>query len=330
MASNDSGDIILEVRDLSVSFDVYGRISHVLDGITFKVKKGERVGLVGESGCGKTTTLRAILNVLPKNAIVKSGDIIFEGKNVFTMNPSRLSTMRRTGAGMVFQDPSSALNPVFNIENQFVTALKFAKPKNTSYKVLYRTAVEALNNVMLPDPERIMKSFPYQLSGGMKQRVCIAMTIAAGRQLLMADEPGTSLDVTIQDQILRLINKLVIEEHLSVIMVSHSLGVIRESTSYVNIMYAGTVVESGTSNDVFNYPKHPYTFALMACVPKLTGEGIAAGIPGRVPDYMMPPKGCRFSPRCPKAQDICRSEKPPHLETSPNHYVSCYFANEVI
>ena len=198
------------------------------------------------------------------------------------------------------------------------------------YKELYRTAKEALINVMLPDPDRIMKSFPYQLSGGMKQRVCIAMTIAAGRQLLMADEPGTSLDVTIQDQILRLINNLVIDEHLSVIMVSHSMGVIRESTSYVNIMYAGTVVESGASNEVFINPKHPYTFALMSCVPKLTGKGIAAGIPGRVPDYMMPPQGCRFSPRCPKAQDICRSKKPPHLEINPNHYVSCYFANEVI
>ncbi len=325
--ANNSKDTILDVRNLSVSFNVYGRTSHVLDGISFKVKKGERVGLVGESGCGKTTTLRTILNVLPKNAIIKSGEVLFEGKNVLKMKSSELSAMRRRGAGMIFQDPSSALNPVFNIEEQFITALKFAKPKNTPKKELYKVAVDALNSVMLPDAERIMGSYPFQLSGGMKQRVCIAMTIAAGRQLLMADEPGTSLDVTIQDQILRLINKLVIDEHLSVIMVSHSLGVVRESTSYVNIMYAGTVVESGESDDVFHNPKHPYTVALMSCVPKLTGEGIAEGIPGRVPDYMKPPQGCRFSPRCPKAQDICRAEKPPHLETSPKHYVSCYFPN---
>ena len=327
---NTQKDTILEVKDLSVSFDVYGKISHVLDGISFKVKKGERVGLVGESGCGKTTTLKAVLNVLPKNAIINSGEVLFEGRNVFGMKPSRLAAMRRTGAGMIFQDPSSALNPVFSIEKQFITALKFAKPKNTSTRELYNTAVEALDSVMLADPERIMKSFPFQLSGGMKQRVCIAMTIAAGRQLLLADEPGTSLDVTIQDQILRLINKLVLDNDLSVIMVSHSLGVIRESTSYVNIMYAGTVVESGGSDDVFHNPRHPYTVALMSCVPKLTGEGIAKGIPGRVPDYMKPPKGCRYSTRCPYAQEVCRTQKPPQQEIGPGHFVSCYFANEVI
>jgi len=327
---NAQKDTILEVKDLSVSFDVYGSISHVLDGISFKVRKGERVGLVGESGCGKTTTLKSVLNVLPKNAIINRGEVLFEGKNVFKMKSSELAAMRRTGAGMIFQDPSSALNPVFSIEKQFITALQYARSRNTSTKEIYDTSVEALNNVMLPDPDRIMKSFPFQLSGGMKQRVCIAMTIAAGRQLLLADEPGTSLDVTIQDQILRLINRLVEDKHLSVIMVAHSLGVIRESTSYVNIMYAGTVVESGKTDDVFQNPKHPYTTALMSCVPKLTGEGIAEGIPGRVPDYMAPPRGCRFSPRCPYAKEICKTEKPPHVEISSGHWVSCYFANEVI
>jgi peptide/nickel transport system ATP-binding protein len=332
MGNNDNArrNTILEVKDLSVSFDVYGSVSHVLDGISLKVKKGERVGLVGESGCGKTTTLKAVLNVLPKNAIIKGGEVLFAGRNVFGMRESELAVMRRTGVGMIFQDPSSALNPVFSIETQFVTALKYAKPKNTSTKELYDMAVEALNDVMLPDPDRIMKSYPFQLSGGMKQRVCIAMTIAAGRQLLLADEPGTSLDVTIQDQILRLINRLVSDNKLSVILVAHSLGVIREFTGYVNIMYAGTVVESGGTCDVFQNPRHPYTVALMSCVPKLTGEGIAEGIPGRVPDYMAPPKGCRFSPRCPYAREICHTQKPPHVEISPKHWVSCYFADEVI
>lgn len=327
---NTQKDTILEVRDLSVSFNVYGNISHVLDGVSFKVKNGERVGLVGESGCGKTTTLKAILNILPKNAIVNSGEVLFEGQNVFKMGYAKLTSMRRTGAGMIFQDPSSALNPVFNIKKQFITALKYAKPKNTPTQVLHDIAVDALNSVMLPDAERIMKSFPFQLSGGMKQRVCIAMTIAAGRQLILADEPGTSLDVTIQDQILRLINQLVLEKYLSVVMVSHSLGVIRESTSYVNIMYAGIVVESGETDEVFHNPKHPYTVALMSCVPKLTGEGVSEGIPGRVPDYRVPPQGCRFSPRCLYAQEICHTKKPPHLQVSPGHWVSCYFAKEVV
>lgn len=323
-------DLILDVRDLSVSFDVYGSTSHVLDGISFSVKRGERVGLVGESGCGKTTTLKAILNVLPKNGRVDRGEIRFEGKNVFTMDDRELGAMRRHGAGMIFQDPSSALNPVFSIEKQFLTTLQYAFPPKTPKEELRKVAIEALNAVMLPDPERILGSFPFQLSGGMKQRVCIAITIAAGRQLLLADEPGTALDVTIQDQILRLINKLVDDKHLSVIMVSHSLGVIRESTSIVNIMYAGTVVETGATDDVFSHPKHPYTTALMACVPKLTGAGIAEGIPGRVPDYTTPPKGCRFAPRCPHAKEICSREKPPRVEITPGHFVSCYFANEVI
>ncbi len=321
---------ILQVKDLSVSFNVYGKVSHVLDGISFSVNKGQRVGLVGESGCGKTTTLKSILNVLPANAVINSGEILFNGVDVLKMQAANLQQTRRTGIGMIFQDPSSALNPVFSIEKQFLTALKYSFPPKTAKSVLYDTAIEALNNVMLPDPKRIMGSFPYQLSGGMKQRVCIAITIAAKRQLLLADEPGTSLDVTIQDQILNLINQLVIDQDLSVIMVSHSVGVIRQSTTDVNIMYAGTVVETGKTEQVFNNPKHPYTVALMSCVPKLTGDGIAEGIDGRIPDYMQPPKGCRFAPRCPLAQEICHQQKPPHQEIGDGHFVSCYFANEVI
>jgi peptide/nickel transport system ATP-binding protein len=321
---NGKGTPILDVRDFSVSFNLYGKFSHVLDGMAFRVYKGERVGLVGESGCGKTTTLKSILRVLPKNALMRGGEVLFDGRSVFGMSGTALDAMRRTGAGMIFQDPSSALNPVFSVGSQFLTVLKYAVPGGASKKRLYATAVEALESVMLPDPDRIMKSFPYQLSGGMKQRVCIAIAVAAGCRLLLADEPGTSLDVTIQDQILRLINQLVIDRGLSVVMVSHSLGVIRASTSYVNIMYAGTVVESGATDDVFGGPRHPYTAALMACVPKLTGGSIAAGIPGRVPDYTRPPQGCRFAPRCPRARDICREQKPPHLETGPGHYVSCH------
>ena len=178
---------------------------------------------------------------------------------------------------------------------------------------------------MLPDPDRIMKSYPYQLSGGMTQRVCIAITIATGKNLMLADEPGTSLDVTIQDQILRLINQLVTEKAMSVIMVSHSLGVIRASTSYVNIMYAGTIVESGDTGDVFANPLHPYTVALMTCVPKLSGEALSSGIPGRVPDYSQPPLGCRFSPRCRHTKPVCEEKKPPRAEISARHFVNCYF-----
>ncbi|MDR2780385.1 MAG: ABC transporter ATP-binding protein [Synergistaceae bacterium] len=327
---NGMNDPLLELSDMSVSFDVYGRKYHVLDGISLTVRKGERIGLVGESGCGKTSTLKAILRVLPRNAVINGGTVSFSGKDVYKMSGRELDNMRRLGAGMIFQDPSSALNPVFTIESQFLTALRYSLPPNTPKHELYEKAARALESVMLPDSGRIMKSYPYQLSGGMKQRVCIAMTIAAGRELMLADEPGTSLDVTIQDQILRLINQLVLDGNIAVIMVSHSLGVIRESTGYVNIMYAGTVVESGNTEEVFKNPAHPYTVALMACVPKLTGEDLSKGIPGRVPDYSRPPSGCRFSSRCKFAKEICLGTKPPRIEIAPNHFVSCYFAGEVI
>jgi len=321
---------ILEVKNLSVDFKVYGKTSHVLNGVSFTVKKGQRVGLVGESGCGKTTTLKAILRVLPSNAIVRSGEILFEGYDVLKMDATKLEEMRRTGAGMVFQDPSSALNPVFTIEQQMMTALKYAYNEKVPMSELRKKAIAALENVMLPDPKRILESYPFQLSGGMKQRVCIAMALAANRKLLLADEPGTSLDVTIQDQILRLINNLALESTLSVIMVSHSLGVIRESTSFVNIMYGGSVVESGDTKEVFRNTRHPYTKLLMECLPKLTGEGVAEGIPGRIPDYFNPPSGCRFSPRCPYAKEICHQQKPTLEEISPGHHVACYCASEVI
>lgn len=322
---------ILKIQDLSVSFSVAGKKTHVLDEISFSIPKGQSIGIVGESGCGKTTTLRAILNVLPSNATIESGKILFNEKNIFNMTTKELQKYRQTGAGMIFQDPSSALNPVFTIEDQFLTSLKYAhKGKSLTKKDLINKSIKALDDVFLADPERILKSYPFQLSGGMRQRVCIAMTLAADRKLLLADEPGTALDVTIQDQILRLVNKLVEEKGLSVVMVSHSLGVIRQVTTSVNIMYAGTIVESGGTKEVFQNPKHPYTIALMNCLPKLTGEGIAEGIPGRLLDYSKPPKGCRFAPRCPYVKEECNKAKPPRLKVEESHWVSCYCANEVI
>jgi peptide/nickel transport system ATP-binding protein len=320
------GKNIIEVRDLSVSYKTYGAVSRVLSGVNLTVPKGGRIGLVGESGCGKTTTLKAILNILPSNAEMEGGEILYEGRNVFDMDEPALTAFRQKGAGMIFQDPSQALNPVFSIGTQFLTALKYAKP-GVSYRERLEIAKNALTDVSLADPDRILASYPYQLSGGMKQRVCIAMTISAGRRLLLADEPGTALDVTIQDQILRLINKLADESGMSVVMVSHSLGVVREVTDFVNIMYAGGIVESGGTGEVFKNPRHPYTAALMACLPKLTGTGIAEGIAGRIPDYANPPPGCRFAPRCSRRMDICDRQKPAHEACGENHLVSCFWAD---
>ena len=320
---------ILEVRDLSVSYTVANVKTHVLENVTFCVEKGKSVGIVGESGCGKTTTMRAILNVLPSNGTVESGEIFYNGENVLEMPKDKLQEYRQKGAGMIFQDPSSALNPVISIKNQFLEALRYAhNEKKLTKEQLLEKAENALTAVSLADPDRILNSYPFQLSGGMRQRVCIAMTLAAERNILLADEPGTALDVTIQDQILRLIKDLVIAGELSVIMVTHSLGVIRQVTTKVNIMYAGTIVEGGDTGEVFENPLHPYTKALMDCLPKLTGNGIAKGIPGRIPDYSNPPKGCRFAPRCPYATKRCMEEKPQRREISENHWVACFETEE--
>lgn len=320
---------VLEVKDLSVSYTVANVKTHVLENVNFIVEKGKSVGIVGESGCGKTTTMRAILNVLPSNGTVEGGEILYEGENVFAMPNNKLQEYRQKGAGMIFQDPSSALNPVISIKNQFLEALKYAhKDKKLTKAQLLEKAAQSLTAVSLADPDRILNSYPFQLSGGMRQRVCIAMTLAAERQLLLADEPGTALDVTIQDQILRLIKDLVDAGKLSVIMVTHSLGVIRQVTTSVNIMYAGTIVEGGDTKKVFENPMHPYTQALMDCLPKLTGNGIAKGIPGRIPDYSNPPKGCRFAPRCPYATERCLNEKPVRHDIGDDHWVACFKAEE--
>ena len=319
--------IILDVRDLQVSFKVYGGKLQVLDGVNLSVAQGERVGLVGEAGCGKTTTLKSIMRILPRQAMLEGGEIRFHDQDVLSMSERNLQSFRRQGCAMVFQDPTAALNPVFSVGEQLMAGLRAALNGNSgkvAMEVLRARARRAVSEVSLPDAARIMHNYPFQLSGGMRQRVCISMAIASQREILLADEPGTSLDVTIQDQILRLIGGLVTDKGLAVILVTHSLGVVSEMTDYVYIMYAGTIVEGGNTAEILSHPLHPYTTALLQCVPKLTGEGFAQGIPGRIPDYLNPPQGCRFSTRCPEVTERCRSMKPAFLEVLPGHQVACH------
>jgi peptide/nickel transport system ATP-binding protein len=227
---------------------------------------------------------------------------------------------------MIFQDPTAALNPVFTIGQQMGAVLKgstFDGKKMSNRRIKYES-VEALKEVALADPERLLKSYPIQLSGGMRQRVCIAMALSTKPELLIADEPGTSLDVTIQDQVLRLLHNLVLEKNTSVILITHTLGVVREVADRVYVMYAGNIVESAPTRQLFSNPLHPYTQGLMEAVPRLTGGGVADGIPGRIPDYLNPPMGCRFNPRCPHVMDICRREKPPAYESNEGHQVACF------
>lgn len=315
---------ILLINDLKISYKIYGGKSKVINGINLKIPSGGRVGLVGESGCGKTTTLKSVLRILPGVAVYESGYIEYKGKQLEGMKAKEFERFRRKGAGMIFQDPSSALNPVFTVGDQLINGLKYSSDEKLSKKELYDKSISALNEVALPDPERIMASFPFQLSGGMRQRVCIASTLAANKEILLADEPGTALDVTIQAQILKLINSLVEKRNMSLVMVSHSIGVIRETTDYVYIMYAGMIVEEGPTKRVFHNPLHPYTVALMGCIPKLTGSGISNGIEGRIPDYVNPPKGCRFSPRCRFVSEKCRDNCPGLIEAEPGHFIACF------
>jgi len=317
---------LLEIKDLHVHFKVYGGTLQVLDGVNLTVRSGERVGLVGETGCGKTTTMKAILGILPTPpAHVVGGEINFQGQDVLKMGDNELQHMRSEGISMIFQDPTAALNPVFTIGQQLEAVVRYSSEgKGLSKREIRERALIPLREVSLPDPERMLDSYPIQLSGGMRQRVCIAMALVASRELLIADEPGTSLDVTIEDQILRLLRRLVDEKNVSVILITHTLGVVREMTDRVYVMYAGSMAEVARTEDLFASPLHPYARGLMDAVPRLTGGGIADGIAGRIPDYQNPPRGCRFHPRCPQAMDICRNQKPPFYEPSPGHQVACF------
>jgi peptide/nickel transport system ATP-binding protein len=321
-----SPPLLLEIKDLHVHFAVYGGRLKVLDGVHFVMHSGERVGLVGETGCGKTTTMKAILRVLPTPpAIIPQGEIRFKGRDILKVNPGELRQVRGRGISMIFQDPTAALNPVFTVGQQLETVIRLSASRGkVSGANAHRRAIQSLQEVALADPERLLRSYPIQLSGGMRQRVCIGMALATGPELLIADEPGTSLDVTIQDQVLRLLRKLVEEKNTSVILITHTLGIVREMTDRVYVMYAGNMVEVASTEELFSHPMHPYTLGLMEAVPRLTGGGVSDGIPGRIPSYLNPPPGCRFHPRCPQAMEICAKDKPASYRMSPDHAVACF------
>jgi peptide/nickel transport system ATP-binding protein len=292
------------------------------------VNPGEKVGIIGESGCGKTTTMRAILRILAHNALIVGGQIQFGENDVLTMNKNQLTDLRRKSVTMIFQDPTAALNPVFKVREELADVIKYSSShdgEHATKEELHEKSVQILTEVALPDPERVMDSYPFQLSGGMRQRICIAISLSTARDLLIADEPTTSLDVTIQDQVLRLMKDLVVKKNLSVILISHALGLVNGTVDRVYVMYAGSMVEVAETKELFMNPLHPYTSGLLASVPRLTGTGFSEGIGGRVPDYINAPPGCRFHPRCNFAKEICRKEKPPSFKGgAPNHEVSCW------
>lgn len=324
---------VLNIQNLSIWYKTYRGYSKVVDGINMYVNAGEKVGLVGESGCGKTTTIKTILQIIDPavSYVPEGGRILFRGKDVLKMEKKELMELRRNGASMISQSPMSALNPVFTIGHQMMDIIRYSELyKKAGKKELKEVVKQALTSVMLSDTERIINSYPHQLSGGMRQRVCIASALLTPRDLLIADEPCTALDVTIQAQIHNLLRELVEEKKRSMIMITHSLGVARELVDRIYIMYGGNIVETCYTADLFKEPAHPYTKGLIDCVPRLSGGGLSAGIYGYVPDYVNPPQGCRFCPRCSEAMEICHKKRPPECELSDGHCVMCWkYADEV-
>ena len=317
---------VLEVEDLRVSFATFDGVAEVLNGVSLEVRPGQRVGLVGESGCGKSVTMRAIMGILPERAARIRGRLGFEGRDLLTMSRAQRQALKGNAMSMVFQDPMTSLNPVFRIGEQLSDIVRWADRRRGEQRpgnARRARILEVLEQVRLPDPARILDAYPLQLSGGMRQRVLIAMALLNRPRFLIADEPGTALDVTTQDEILRLLNDLVRDERLALLMITHNLGVVREMTDHVYVMYAGNVVEEGTTAEIFAAPAHPYTRALFACVPKLSGGRAFAGIDGTLPDYTQPPDGCRFHPRCPHAGERCLT-LPPAFAIGGSHRSACW------
>jgi peptide/nickel transport system ATP-binding protein len=320
---------MLEIRDLDVHFRTYQGVSRVLDRVSLSVSRGERVGLAGETGCGKTVTMKAVMGMLKTPpAIIPSGEIFLDGHDILNSSSEERLRMKGAEISMIFQDPMSALNPVFTIKEQLRDTIRFGSRYSETPKLsrdgIHARAVAALREVGLPDPERIMQNYPFQLSGGMRQRVLIAMALVNEPSFLVADEPGTALDVTIQAQILDLLNELVGTKKISILIITHNLGVMQEIAERVYVMYDGQIVETAPTAVLFENPKHPYSQGLIASVPRLTGGEMAKGVPGTVPDFFAIQSGCRFKTRCEHAMPVCSQKKPPLQVFEPSHHVACY------
>lgn len=318
---------LLRISDLHLHFKLFEGISYVLKGVNLEVGRGERVALVGESGCGKSVTLRLILGLVRQNNAQIKGHIEFDGLDLLHSPAAKLRELRGRRISPIFQDPMASLNPTFTIFDQMSAVIRRGGKARRRAEV-FELARSALRQVAITDPERVLGAYPFQLSGGLNQRVLIAMALVNQPDLILADEPGTALDVTVQEQTLRLMRRLTEETHSAVLLITHNLGVVREFAERVYVMYAGSVVEEGLTKQIFASPKHPYTRALLASVPKLSGGELPQGIEGFVPDYTKPPSGCRFHPRCPHVHAACQRDQPLR-DLGNGHRVACVLYEEV-
>ncbi|MHC2357525.1 peptide/nickel transport system ATP-binding protein [Sinorhizobium meliloti] len=324
-------EVLLDVRDLETHFFGEESVTHALGGVSFQVKKGETLGVVGESGCGKSVTALSIMRLLPKlSAKTMDGEVLFHGRNLLDLPEREMRKIRGDKIAMIFQDPMTSLNPVYTVGRQIAEAVEIHTGASRS-EALAKT-VDMLRLVRIADPERRVNNYPHEMSGGMRQRAMIAMALACSPELLIADEPTTALDVTIQAQILRLIVDLKERMGTSVMFITHDLGVVAETCQRVIVMYAGRIVEQATVTDLFARPMHPYTKALIRSVPdrRRGKERRLPEIPGIVPSLREPIVGCSFAPRCPFATEVCREKTPAVKEHGADHAAACWHAEEVV
>lgn len=318
----DKKPVVLEVKDLKVNFRVYGGLVQAVRNISFKLHKGETVAIVGESGSGKSVTIKSIMGILTKNAIVESGEILYEGMDLTKISEEEYHKIRGKKIGLIFQDPLSALNPIMKVGKQITETLRLTK--NMSKQEAKEKAIELMEAVGIPDAENRFYRYPFEFSGGMRQRIVIAIALASEPDILICDEPTTALDVTIQAKILDLIKEIKKERDLSVIFITHDLGVVANIADTVNVMYAGKIVETGTSEEIFFEPAHPYTWALLGSMPDLETKDRLLAIPGTPPNMVHPPKGDAFAARNQYAMEIDFEEEPPFFKLTDTHYAATW------
>ena len=321
-------NVLLEVKDLRTYFVSKHETVKAVDGVSFVIREGETFGLVGESACGKSQTCRSILGLLKPPGRVVGGEILYKGRDIVKMNSAELRKLRGKEISVIFQEPMTSLNPVLRIKKQIFEAFEGSDMTKSEKEA---RAIELLKLVGISSPETRINEFTYQFSGGMRQRAMIAIALGAGPKLLLADEPTTALDVTIQDQIMKLINNLKDQLGMSMLLVTHDLGIIAQMCDRVAVMYAGHIVEMTDTVTLFSKPRHPYTYALMGSLPDASRSGgPLETITGSPPNPADLPAGCPFAPRCRYAQDICRREPPPSAEIEPGHLTACHCLDEVI
>ena len=326
---NKENDIILDIRDLKVEFDTYGGVVQAVRGVNYKVRRGKTLAVVGESGCGKSVTVQAIMGLIPRPpGRIVSGQAFLNGKDILNISEKEARQYRGRDIGMIFQDPMTSLNPTMKIGTQISETLRLHKGLNKD--AAWKEAVKLMDMTKIPEAAKRANQYPFEFSGGMLQRVMIAMAVACQPQVLIADEPTTALDVTIQDQVLEIMKDLQAEVGMSIVLITHDLGVVARMADDVAVMYAGQVIESGPVDDIFYKSSHPYTVGLRQAMPDTDPEShkVLTPIDGSPPDLFHPPKGCSYAARCPHAMQLCQDKLPDSFDIGHQHHRLCWLQHE--